>query len=150
MKPARGVTALATRSSVLAAGAAVAALMSVSTATTATAAPDPCAASEVARTVAEVATYTGNYLEANPETNAAITAISQQQEGPQSLAALKTYFDANPQVAADLQRLQRPLQALSTQCKLPLTLPQVFGLMQAAQQSPALPPAQNVGVAGLR
>src|SRR5690242_13603946 len=102
MKPARGVTSLATRSSVLAASAAVAAVMSVSTATTATAAPDPCAASEVARTVAEVATYTGNYLEANPETNAAITAISQQQEGPQSLAALKTYFDANPQVAADL------------------------------------------------
>ncbi|MDA2892437.1 hemophore [Mycolicibacterium sp. BiH015] len=113
---------------------------------TALAAPDPCAASEVARTVAEVATYTGNYLEANPKTNQAITAISQQQEGPQSLAALKAYFDANPQVASDLARLQSPLQSLSARCKLPLTLPQALGLVQAAQQGPALPAAQNLGV----
>ncbi|WP_024449378.1 hemophore [Mycolicibacterium iranicum] len=113
---------------------------------TAVAAPDPCAASEVARTVAEVATYTGNYLEANPKTNQAITAISQQQEGPQALAALKAYFDANPQVASDLQRLQSPLQSLSARCKLPLTLPQALGLVQAAQQSPELPAAQNLGM----
>lgn len=114
------------------------------------AAPDPCAASEVARTVAEVATYTGNYLEANPEANRAITTISQQQAGPQSVAALKTYFDANPKVAADLQRLQQPLVALSGKCKLPVTLPQVFGLMQAAQQGPVLPVAQNVGIIATR
>ncbi|OAN28115.1 hemophore [Mycolicibacterium iranicum] len=112
---------------------------------TALAAPDPCAASEVARTVAEVATYTGNYLEANPKTNRAITAISQQQEGPQSLAALKAFFDANPQVASDLQRLQAPLQSLSARCKLPLTLPQALGLVQMAQQGAALPAAQNLG-----
>ncbi|PRC48130.1 hemophore, partial [Mycobacterium sp. ITM-2017-0098] len=71
----------------------------------ATAAPDPCAASEVAKTVAMVATHTGNYLEANPKTNQAITAISQQQDGPASVVALKAYFDANPQVAGDIQRL---------------------------------------------
>lgn len=112
----------------------------------ASAAPDPCAASEVARTVAEVATYTGNYLEANPKTNQAITRISQQQEGPESIAALKAYFDANPKAASDLQRLQQPLVALSGKCKLPVTLPQVFGLMQAAQQNAELPAAQTVGV----
>jgi len=98
------------------------------------AAPDPCAASEVAKTVAEVATYTGNYLEANPMANQALTRISQQQGGPQSAVALKTYFDANPEVAGDLQRLQQPLVALSGRCKLPVTVPQVLGLMQAAQQ----------------
>jgi heme-binding protein len=103
----------------------------------ATAAPDPCAASEVAKTVAMVATHTGNYLEANPKANQAITTISQQQDGPASIAALKAYFDANPQVAGDMQRLQQPLAALSGTCKLPVTLPQVFGLMQAAQQPPA-------------
>ena len=111
----------------------------------ATAAPDPCAASEVAKTVAEVATYTGNYLEANPKTNQAITRISQQQQGPESIAALKSYFDANPRAASDLQRLQQPLITLSSTCKLPVTLPQVFGLMQAAQDA-ASPAAQNVGV----
>lgn len=113
----------------------------------ATAAPDPCAASQVAKTVAMVATHTGNYLEANPRANQAITAISQQQGGPQSVAALKTYFDANPVVAGDLQRLQQPLVALSATCKLPVTLPQLFGLMQAAQQSQVVPTSQNAAVA---
>lgn len=104
-----------------------------------TAAPDPCAASSVARTVAAVATNTGNYLEAKPETNQALTTIAQQQGGPQSVLALKTYFDANPDVAGDMQRLQQPLASLSARCKLPVSVPQLLGLMQAAQQSPALP-----------
>lgn len=110
------------------------------------AAPDPCAASEVAKTVAEVATYTGNYLEANPEANQALTAISQQQGGPQSVVALKAYFDANPEVATDMQRLQRPLTSLSGRCKLPITVPQLLGLMQAAQQQGAAPPAGDPAV----
>jgi heme-binding protein len=105
----------------------------------ATAAPDPCAASEVAKTIGSVAMSTGNYLDTHPQTNQALTTISKQQAGPQSLAALKTYFDANPQAAKDLQQLQQPLATLSGRCKLPLTLPQVMGLMQAAQQAPGLP-----------
>ena len=109
------------------------------------AAPDPCAASEVAKTVAEVATYTGNYLEANPEANQALTTISQQQGGPQSVLALKAYFDANPAVATDMQRLQRPLTSLSERCKLPVTVPQLLGLMQAAQQQGVAPPAGTPG-----
>lgn len=103
----------------------------------ATAAPDPCAASEVAKTIGSVADSTGAYLEENPQTNQALTTISRQQGGPQSLAALKTYFDANPEVADEMQRLQQPLASLSGRCKLPLTLPQVMGLMQAAQQAAA-------------
>nr|WP_263999658.1 hemophore [Mycobacterium yunnanensis] len=124
----------------------------------ATAAADPCAASEVARTIGSVATSTGNYLDAHPQTNAALTTISQQQPGPQSLGALKTYFDANPQAAKDMQALQAPLQGLSARCRLPLTLPQVMGLLQGAQaQGGALPGslpsalsnAQNAAVPGL-
>jgi hemophore len=105
----------------------------------ATAAPDPCAASEVAKTIASVAASTGEYLDEHPQTNQALTTISKQQAGPQSLGALKTYFDANPQAAKDLQQLQQPLATLSGRCKLPLTLPQVMGLLQAAQQAPGLP-----------
>ncbi len=89
-------------------GASVAALMG-NPAPSATAATDPCAASEVARTIGSVATSTGAYLDSHPETNQALTTISQQQAGPQSLAALKTYFDANPQVGKDMQQLQQPL-----------------------------------------
>lgn len=116
-------------------GAVVAALVTP----TATAAQDPCAASEVARTIGTVAASTGDYLDAHPQTNQALTTISKQQAGPQSLAALKTYFDANPQVAKDLQQLQQPLAGLAGKCKLPLTLPQLAGLMQAAQQGGGLP-----------
>jgi hemophore len=112
-----------------------------------TAAPDPCAASEVAKTAGSVATNTGAYLDTHPQANQALTLIAQQQGGPQSLGALKSYFDANPLVAADLQRLQQPLTSLAGRCKLPVTLPQIAGLMQAVQQpqqaaaSPAAPVA---------
>ena len=133
-RPARSGTAAAFAVTVAAAFGAL------SLAAPAAAAPDPCAASEVAKTVAMVATHTGNYLEANPRANQTITAIS-KQGGPESVAGLKAYFDANPAVAGDMKRLQQPLVSLSARCELPLTLPQVFGLMQAAQQSPALPGA---------
>ena len=39
-----------------------------------------------------------------------------------------------------MQQLQQPLVNLSTRCRLPLTLPQLMGLMQSAQsQAGALP-----------
>ncbi|MDH6195853.1 hemophore [Mycobacterium frederiksbergense] len=134
-------------------GTAVAALMVPA----ATAATDPCAASEVARTVGRVATNIGGYLDAHPQTNQALTTISQQQGGPQSLGALKTYFDANPEAAKDIQQLQQPLTNLGTRCKLPVSLPQLMGLMQATQPGGAatgglpagLPSAQTVGVPGV-
>ena len=140
-----------------AAGGAMAAALMGNAAPSATAAPDPCAASEVARTVGSVATSTGNYLDSHPQTNQALTTISQQQGGPQSLGALKNYFDANPAVGKDMQQLQQPLVSLSGRCKLPITIPQLLGLVQAAQQQGAplpgglpggLPAAQTVGVPG--
>ena len=60
-------------------GIAVAALATASP--SATAATDPCAASEVAKTLGSVATTTGSYLDSHPETNTALTMISQQQAG---------------------------------------------------------------------
>jgi hemophore len=145
----------ATFAACAAGGAAVAALSvpSTSLVPSATAASDPCAASEVAKTIGSVATSTGNYLDTHPQTNQALTTISKQQAGPASLAALKTYFDANPQAGKDIQQLQQPLVTLSSRCKLPLTLPQLMGLMQSAQQGggatgglpSGLPTAQSVG-----
>jgi heme-binding protein len=118
----------------------------------ATAATDPCAASELAKTIGSVAMSMGYYLDTHPETNQALTTISQQQAGPQSLGAVKSYFDANPQAAKDMQQLQQPLVSLSSRCRLPISLPQLMGLMQAAQQQGgaglpgALQTAQNVGL----
>lgn len=116
------------------------------------AAKDPCAASSIAKTVGSVAEKTGDYLDSHPETNQAMTTALQSEAGPASAASLKSYFDANPKVATDLQGLTQPLQALSAQCKLPVGLPQVTGLLQAAQNSgvPAVPGSgtQNAALPG--
>lgn len=90
-------------------GAAVAALVVPSAAT---AAPDPCAASEIAKTVGTVATNTGTYLDTHPQSNQALTTISRQQAGPQSLGALKSYFDTNRRPA----RISRPSSSPSPAC----------------------------------
>ncbi|ORV13489.1 hemophore [Mycobacterium celatum] len=115
-------------------------------------ASDPCAASEMARTIGSVAKSAGDYLDSHPETNQAMTNVLQQPAGPQSVNSLKSYFDANPKVAGDLQTISQPLTALSTRCKLPISIPQVLGLMQGAQNglpgggaAPALPVAGPTG-----
>ena len=109
----------------------------------ATGSKDPCAASEVARTIGSVSKSMGDYLDAHPETNQTMTSMLQQQAGPQSLTGMKSYFEANPKVAGDMTSIAAPLTTLSTQCKLPITLPQALGLMQQAQGAtgglPALP-----------
>jgi hemophore len=128
--PAFPVSNLCAVLAVTAAGGVGALVLSVSPAS---AAPDPCAASQIAKTVGTVATNTGTYLDAHPQTNQALTTISQQQAGPQSVAALKSYLDANPDAAKDLQAIQQPLTSMSAQCKLPVSLPQLLGLLQSAQ-----------------
>jgi len=110
---------------------------------TATGANDPCAASEVARTIGSVSKSMGDYLDSHPETNQTMTTMLQQQAGPQSMSSLKSYFEANPKVAGDMTSIAQPLTNLSMQCKLPITIPQAMGLMQQAQGAtgglPALP-----------
>ena len=96
-------------------------------------ASDPCAASEVARAIGNVARSAGDYLDGHPETNQAMTTVLQQPGGPDSVNSMKSYFDANPKAASDLQTIAMPLAGLSTRCKLPISLPQVLGRMQNAQ-----------------
>lgn len=111
----------------------------------AVAAPDPCSAGQIAKTVGVVANNTGAYLDTHPQTNQALTTISQQQTGPQTLVSLKAYFDANPQAGKDLQAIQQPLTSLSTRCTMPVSLPQLLGLLQAAPSAGGAVPAQAVG-----
>ncbi|BBU24894.1 hemophore [Mycobacterium xenopi] len=124
-------------------GGAAAAVMAVPSAS---GAQDPCAASEMAKTVGSVAKSAGDYLDSHPETNQAMTTILQQPAGPQSVTSLKSYFEANPKVASDLQTISQPLTGLGTKCKLPITIPQMLGLMQGAQNG--LPGAGVQPVAG--
>jgi hemophore len=102
-------------------------------------ASDPCAASEMAKTISNVAKSAGDYLDQHPETNQAMTTALQQPAGPQSVNSLKSYFDANPKVGTDLQAIAQPVTGLGTKCKLPISLPQVLGFMQAAQGQGGLP-----------
>jgi heme-binding protein len=99
----------------------------------ATGANDPCAASEIARTIGSVSKSMGDYLDSHPETNQTMTTMLQQQAGPQSLTGLKSYFEANPKVAGDMTSIASPLTSLSTQCKLPISIPQAMGMLQQAQ-----------------
>lgn len=96
-------------------------------------APDPCAASEMARTIGSVARSAGDYLDSHPDTNQAMTSVLQQPAGPDSVNSLKTYFAANPRAAGDLQTIAQPLVGLSTRCKLPISIPQALGFVQNAQ-----------------
>ncbi|OBH33113.1 hemophore [Mycobacterium sp. E342] len=109
----------------------------------ATGANDPCAASEVARTIGSVSKSMGDYLDSHPETNQTMTSMLQQQAGPQSMTGLKSYFEANPKVAGDMTSIAQPLTNLSLQCKLPISPSQAMGMMQQAQGAagglPALP-----------
>ncbi|OBG64479.1 hemophore [Mycobacterium sp. E3339] len=99
----------------------------------ATGANDPCAASEIARTIGSVSKSMGDYLDAHPETNQTMTSMLQQQAGPQSMTGLKSYFEANPKVAGDMTSIAQPLTNLSLQCKLPISPTQAMGMMQQAQ-----------------
>ena len=99
----------------------------------ATGANDPCAASEVARTIGSVSKSMGDYLDSHPQTNQTMTTVLQQQAGPQSVTSVKSYFEVHPKVAGDMTSIVQPLTNLSMQCKLPITIPQAMGLMQQAQ-----------------
>jgi hemophore len=112
----------------------------------ATGANDPCAASEIARTIGSVSKSMGDYLDSHPETNQTMTAML-QQAGPQSLTSVKSYFEANPKVAGDMTSIAQPLTNLSMQCKLPISIPQAMGMMQQAQGAGGLP-ALPGGAAG--
>lgn len=113
----------------------------------ATAAKDPCVASEVARTVGKTVSGVGDYLDSHPETNQVVTTVLQQPPNPQSLATLKGYFDANPKVQDDLTKATEPLAELTDKCQLAVSLPQVLGMLQAVQGAGGLPGAVALPVA---
>ena len=109
-------------------------------------ASDPCAASEMARTISNVARSAGDYLDGHPQTNAAMTTALFEPPGPQSADSLRTYLSANPKAASDLQTIALPLAGLASRCQTPqISLPQVLGFPQfALSGAPAAgPPAQG-------
>ena len=86
----------------------------------------------------------GDYLDSHPETNQTMTAMLQQQAGPQSMTGAEVLLRGQPQGCRrhDVDRRSR-LTNLSLQCKLPISPSQAMGMMQQAQGAagglPALP-----------
>lgn len=100
-------------------------------------ASDPCAASEMARTISNVARSAGDYLDGHPATNQAMTSALLQPPGPQAADSLRTYLTANPKAASDLQTIAQPLAGLASRCQTPpISLPQVLGFPQFALSGP--------------
>ncbi len=113
-------------------------------------ASDPCAASEMARTISNVARSAGDYLDGHPETNQAMTSALMQPAGPHSADSLRTFLSANPKAASDLQTIALPLSGLASRCQTPpISFPQVLGFPQFALSGPpASSGAQNAGPGG--
>ncbi len=132
-----------TITAVLTAAALGGAVTAALTVPSATASKDPCTASEVARTVGSVITSVGDYLDSHPAANQAVTGVLQQPAGPDSLGrsagTLNTYFQANPKVQSELEAAAEPLAGLTAKCKLSIGIPQVLGMIPAAQGQTGLP-----------
>src|SRR6201992_468484 len=105
-------------------------------------ASDPCAASEMARTISNVARSAGDYLDGHPETNQAMTSALLQPAGPQAADSLRTFLGANPKAASDLQTIAQPLAGMANRCQTPqVSFPQVLGFPQFGLSGP---PATSV------
>jgi heme-binding protein len=108
-------------------GLAVAATIAVPTAA---AAPGECNAAGLATTVSGVTAAAGQYLDAHPDANQALTAAGSQAPGDAE-ASLRSYFGSHVQEFTDLQAIARPLTDLRRQCNQSISAGQVAALLQA-------------------
>jgi hemophore-related protein len=107
-------------------GGAVAATVA---APTAVAAPAPCTASAFANTASSVLGAAGQYLEAHPDADQALTDAGSQ--GAQGEASLRSYFTSHPQQFLDLKGIVRPLTDQKSQCNSTVSPAQLSALLNA-------------------
>ena len=90
----------------------------------------PCTAGGLASIVSSVTGSAGQYLDAHPDADQALTAAG--GSSPQDAqAALKGYFITHPQELADLRGIAQPLNDLKAQCNQTVSAGQVAALLQA-------------------
>jgi hemophore-related protein len=95
----------------------------------ANAAPDACSQSGIATTASSVSASTAAYLAAHPETNQELTDIAKQPTGEVD-RAYQAYFEANPQVADELQAINQPASDLLGQCGVTVTPTPISEILQ--------------------
>ncbi|MGE2736499.1 heme-binding protein [Mycolicibacterium vaccae] len=74
-----------------------------------------CSAGDMAKVMSGVANAKGDYLLANPSVNDFFTSLKDvpRDQKKQSMTA---YFDANPQVKADLDAIRQPAKDFKNRC----------------------------------
>ncbi|MFG1931572.1 hemophore-related protein [Mycobacterium sp. NPDC048908] len=95
----------------------------------ANAAPDACSQSGIATTASSVSASTAAYLAAHPQTNQELTDIAKQSP-EQAEQAYQVYFDANPQIANELQVINQPANDLLAQCGVTVTPTPISEILQ--------------------
>jgi heme-binding protein len=92
--------------------------------------PDACSQSGIATTASSVSASTAAYLDAHPQTNQALTDIA-KQPSDQAEQAYQVYFDANPQIANELQAINQPADDLLAQCGVNVTPTPISEILQS-------------------
>ena len=96
----------------------------------ASAAPAPCTAAGLATTVSTVTAAAGQYLDAHPDVNDALTQAGSQAPDD-AKAAIRAYFIGHFDQYSALQNIARPLTDLKSQCNSNVGAGQISALLQA-------------------
>jgi hemophore-related protein len=105
----------------------------VNVAPVAIAAPAPCTAAGLASTVSSVTAGAGQYLDAHPDANDALTQAGSLAPDD-AKAAIRAYFLGHSDEFLALQNIARPLTDLRTQCNSNVGAGQISALLQAFGQ----------------
>lgn len=92
--------------------------------------PAPCTAAGLANTVSGVTAAAGQYLDAHPDVNDAITGAGSETP-EQAQANLRAYFAGHPQEYSDLRAIAQPLIDLRNSCPQNVSGAQLAALLQA-------------------
>ena len=97
------------------------------------AAPAPCTAAGLANTVSSVTGAAGQYLDAHPDANDALTQAGSLAPDD-AKAAIRAYFLGHSDEFFALQNIARPLTDLRAQCNSNVGAGQISALLQAFGQ----------------
>ena len=97
------------------------------------AAPAPCTAAGLANTVSSVTAAAGQYLDAHPDANDALTQAGSQSPDD-AKASIRAYFMGHSDEYFALQNIARPLTDLRAQCNSNVGAGQISALLQAFGQ----------------
>ncbi|KUI38822.1 hypothetical protein AU195_22780 [Mycobacterium sp. IS-1496] len=82
--------------------------------------PDSCSPAAVMRAHAAAMTQMADYLDARPDVQQAFRDARSKATPEERRAAIRTFMDTHPDVAAAHQAIHQPVTDLSTRCGLPM------------------------------